>query len=78
MTEEKTEVNGFWVDDYFVHIPENGEIIEETKEGLSIKVAIFDKEAKVVDMTPELHEKVSAALTKILEAAMDEIEGENK
>lgn len=78
MTDEKEEINGFWVDDYFVHIPQEGEILEETEDGLTVKVAVFDKNAKVVEMTPELHEKVSAALTKILEAAVDEIEGKSE
>ena len=37
MKDEKEEINGFWVDDYFVHVPQEGKIIEETEDGLTIK-----------------------------------------
>lgn len=79
MSKDPQKVNGFWIDeDYFVQIPTEGNILEETDDGLSVKVTIFNRDAEVVELTDELHEKISSALNTLLKEIMDEFEEEDK
>lgn len=77
MKDDTVELNGFWVDEYFIHIPQDSQILEETEDSLSIRVMVYNNKAEPVDPTPELNDKIVAALSKILDAAIDEMDKEN-